>query len=161
MIEHLADFVGRGARIAGAGARILTPTGNAVQVAGAFVIDSALDRVGATCHFAKFVQDEAVLTNANWSVPAHLAAFALIAGDALKVTRILTGSQIGVACLVGRALRVSGANGHDGRCDRWSDGARDRISGRRDDGNRALSRCAASRVRLAFKRRPADVALRT
>lgn len=158
VVQHLTDLVGCCARVASSSARILTAARDASQVAGALVVDSALDRVRSARHLAGVVQHEAVLADADGAMPTDFAPFALVARDALEIARILASAQIGVARVVRRALVVPGANAHhwrglrSGRALHWT--------GRRDNGDRSLRGGAASRVRRALDGRPADVTLR-
>ena len=158
VVQHLTDFVGRSARIAGTNAGTLTPSGNASQVAGAIVVHTAFDLVRSASHLARVVQHEPVLTDADGPMPTDFAALAWIASHVLEDARILTSGQIGVASVILRALAVPGADGdgqrrRPGRGLHWT-------SGRGNDGNRSLSRRAAAGVRHALEGWPADVALR-
>lgn len=83
------------------------------QVTSAFVIHSTFDRVRSARHLARFVQHEAVLTDADGAMSADFTAFALIAGDVLEVARILASAQIGVASMIGRALVVPGTGSYN------------------------------------------------
>lgn len=160
MVQHLADFVGRRARIARSSARILAPSSNASQVTSALVVHPAFDRIGSAGHLARLVQHETVLTDADGPVSTDFASFALVASHVLEVARILTGGQVGVAGLVSRTLIVPGTGGHDGRSRRPGTTASDRVPRRCYDGHGPLSCRATSGIGRALVGRPANVALR-
>ena len=119
VVQHLARLVGCRTRVSRSGTWTLAAAGKASRIASAIIVNSALDRIRSAGHLALLADDEAVFAYADWPVTAHFASLARVALDILELARILAGSKLGVAGMIGRALRIPAAN-----CRDWGRGGR-------------------------------------